>query len=179
MHDLDRDATHAQVQEDGGLSYSYAFLVIASCGIATLGLMLNSAAVIIGAMLIAPLMGPIVLLGFAIAETDVEKAIRSAKALLVGVAGALTISVVIVKLSPYIPPTPEILARTNPNLFDLLVAVLSGMVAGYAVTNHKIGTVAGVPIARPYPDAAAGGIRIRPGDGQHPRFPGCVFPVSH
>lgn len=147
MRDLDREGTQRQVLEDGGLSYSYVFLVISSCGIATLGLMLNSAAVIIGAMLVAPLMGPIVLLGFAIAETDVEKIVRSAKALLVGVLSALAISVVIVKLSPYIPPTPEILARTNPNLFDLLVAVLSGMVAGYAVTHRKIGTVAGVAIA--------------------------------
>ncbi|HRH80162.1 MAG TPA: DUF389 domain-containing protein [Thiobacillaceae bacterium] len=147
MRDLDRDATEEQVRADGGLTYSFAFLVVASCGIATLGLMLNSAAVIIGAMLVAPLMGPIVLLGFSIAETDVQLAKRSALALAVGVLGALSISFVIVKLAPYIPPTPEILARTNPNLFDLLVAVLSGMVAGYAVTHRKIGTVAGVAIA--------------------------------
>lgn len=165
MRDLERDATNEQVNEDGGLSYAYAFLVVTSCGIATLGLMLNSAAVIIGAMLVAPLMGPIVLLGFAIAETDVEKAIRSAKALAVGVAAALTISVIIVKLSPYIPPTPEILARTNPNLFDLLVAVLSGMVAGYAVTHRKIGTVAGVAIATALmPPLAASGYGLAMGD---------------
>lgn len=165
MRDLDRDATNAQVQADGGLSYSYAFLVATSCGIATLGLMLNSAAVIIGAMLVAPLMGPIVLLGFAIARTDVELVIRSAKAMVVGVLAALAISVVIVKLSPYIPPTPEILARTNPNLFDLLVAVLSGMVAGYAVTHRKIGTVAGVAIATALmPPLAASGYGLATGD---------------
>ncbi|BCB27425.1 hypothetical protein SKTS_23110 [Sulfurimicrobium lacus] len=102
---------------------------------------------IIGAMLIAPLMGPIVLLGFAIAETDVLRAIRSGKAIVAGVLGALVISAVIVKLSPYISPTPEIMARTNPNLFDLLVAVCSGMVAGYAVMRQQIGAVAGVAIA--------------------------------
>lgn len=165
MRGLDREATCEQVLEDGGLSYSYAFLVVASCGIATLGLMLNSAAVIIGAMLVAPLMGPIVLLGFAIAATDVEKAIRSAKALFVGVVAALAISVAIVKLSPYIPATPEILARTNPNLFDLLVAVLSGMVAGYAVTHQKIGTVAGVAIATALmPPLAASGYGLAVGD---------------
>ncbi len=165
MRDLDRDATNEQVQEDGGLSYSYAFLVVTSCGIATLGLMLNSAAVIIGAMLVAPLMGPIVLLGFAIARTDVELVIRSAKAMAVGVLAALAISVIIVKLSPFIPPTPEILARTNPNLFDLLVAVLSGMVAGYAVTHRKIGTVAGVAIATALmPPLAASGYGLATGD---------------
>ncbi|MFA5082625.1 MAG: DUF389 domain-containing protein [Hydrogenophilaceae bacterium] len=165
MRDLDRDATNQQVQEDGGLSYSYAFLVVTSCGIATLGLMLNSAAVIIGAMLVAPLMGPIVLLGFAIARTDVELVMRSTKAMVVGVLAALAVSVVIVKLSPYIPPTPEILARTNPNLFDLLVAVLSGMVAGYAVTHRKIGTVAGVAIATALmPPLAASGYGLATGD---------------
>jgi uncharacterized hydrophobic protein (TIGR00271 family) len=165
MRHLDREATQTQVLAEGGLSYSYAFLVVTACGIATLGLMLNSVAVIIGAMLVAPLMGPIVLLGFAIAETNVEKAIRSGKALLVGVAGALTISVLIVTLSPYIPPTPEILARTSPNLFDLLVAVLSGMVAGYAVTNRKIGAVAGVAIATALmPPLAASGYGLAMGE---------------
>ena len=165
MRHLDREATHAEVLADGGLSYSYAFLVVTACGIATLGLMLNSVAVIIGAMLVAPLMGPIVLLGFAIAETNVEKAIRSGKALLVGVVGALAISVLIVTLSPYIPPTPEILARTSPNLFDLLVAVLSGMVAGYAVTNRKIGAVAGVAIATALmPPLAASGYGLAMGE---------------
>jgi uncharacterized hydrophobic protein (TIGR00271 family) len=165
MRDLNRDATIEQVHEEGGLSYSYAFLVITSCGIATLGLMLNSAAVIIGAMLVAPLMGPIVLLGFAIAATDVEKGVRSAKALAVGVAAALAISVIIVTLSPYIPPTPEILARSNPNLFDLVVAVLSGMVAGYAVTHHKIGAVAGVAIATALmPPLAASGYGLAVSD---------------
>lgn len=147
LRDIDRDATRQQVFEEGGLSYSYVFLVFVSCAIATLGLMLNSVAVIIGAMLIAPLMGPIVLLGFAIAETDVLQAIRSGKAIAVGVLGALATSVAIVKLSPYISPTPEIMARTNPNLFDLLVAVCSGMVAGYAVMRRQIGAVAGVAIA--------------------------------
>jgi len=147
LRNIDRDATREQVFEDGGISYSYVFLVFASSAIATLGLLLNSVAVIIGAMLIAPLMGPIVLLGLAIAETDVLQAIRSGKAIAAGLLGALITSVVIVKLSPYISPTPEILARTNPNLFDLLVAVCSGLVAGYAVVRRQIGAVAGVAIA--------------------------------
>ncbi len=165
MRDLDREATEEQIREDGGLTYSFLFLVVASCGIATLGLMLNSAAVIIGAMLVAPLMGPIVLLGFSIAETNVELAKRSALALAVGVLGALSISFAIVNLAPYIPATPETLARTNPNLFDLLVAVLSGMVAGYAVTHRKIGTVAGVAIATALmPPLAASGYGLAMGE---------------
>lgn len=147
MTGLEREVTETQVMEDGELGHSFVFLVATSCCIATLGLLLNSAAVIIGAMLVAPLMGPIVLLGFSIAKTDVELAVRGGKAMLVGVFGALATSWLIVKVSPYIPPTAEILARTNPNLFDLLVAVASGLVAGYAVIRRRIGTVAGVAIA--------------------------------
>lgn len=165
MTGLEREATESQVIEDGQISYSFFFLVIASCSIATLGLMLNSAAVIIGAMLVAPLMGPIVLLGFCIAKTDVELAVHGSKAMLVGIVGALGTSWLIVTISPYIPPTPEILARTNPNLFDLLVAVMSGLVAGYAVIRRKIGTVAGVAIATALmPPLAASGYGLSIGD---------------
>ncbi|MFZ5661061.1 MAG: DUF389 domain-containing protein [Pseudomonadota bacterium] len=144
---VDQAAVLEQMTAQGGLSHGYFFLVFASCGIATLGLLLSSPAVVIGAMLVAPLMGPIVLFGFAIAKTDVVLAKRSALALAFGVLGALLASILIVKLSPFIPPTPEILARTQPNLFDLLVAIFSGLVAGYAVIRRQGGAIAGVAIA--------------------------------
>lgn len=144
---VEHDAVLEQVAAQGGLSHSYFFLVFASCGIATLGLLLSSPAVVIGAMLVAPLMGPITLLGFGIAKTDVRMARRSAWALLWGVLGALLASMLIVGFAPFIPPTPEILARTRPNLFDLLVAVLSGMVAGFAMIRRQNAAIAGVAIA--------------------------------
>lgn len=131
----------------GMLGPAFVFLVVASCAIATLGLLLNSVAVIIGAMLIAPLMGPIILLGFSIAMTDIGHGIKAAKALVVGVVVAVFTSYAIVKLAPFIAPTPEIISRTQPNLFDLLVAVVSGMAGGYAVVRREVGTVAGVAIA--------------------------------
>lgn len=131
----------------GSLTPAFVFLVVISCAIATLGLLLNSVAVIIGAMLVAPLMGPIVSLGFAVASTDIKLGIQAAKALLIGIVMALVTSYTIVKLSPFIAPTTEILARTQPNLFDLLVAVLSGLAGGYAIVRREIGTVAGVAIA--------------------------------
>ena len=137
----------ADVEKNGGLSYPFVFLTLASCAIATLGLLLNSTAVIIGAMLIAPLMGPIVLFGFSISHTDAAMAARSGLALLVGVLVALATSAVIVELAPFIPATPEILARTSPNLFDLLIAVFSGLAAGYAIIRGQGGVVTGVAIA--------------------------------
>lgn len=144
---IEPERIQAEVEKNGRLSYPLVFLTLASCAIATLGLLLNSVAVIIGAMLIAPLMGPIVLFGFSIAHTDTAMAARGGLALLVGVAGALATAIVIVKLAPFIPPTPEILARTNPNLFDLLIAVFSGLAAGYAIIRGQGGVVVGVAIA--------------------------------
>lgn len=144
---IDAGRIQAEVEKNGRLSYPLVFLTLASCAIATLGLLLNSVAVIIGAMLIAPLMGPIVLFGFSIAHTNTAMAARGGLALLIGVAGALATAIVIVKLAPFIPPTPEILARTSPNLFDLLIAVFSGLAAGYAIIRGQSGVVVGVAIA--------------------------------
>lgn len=144
---VDRPEAERYVLSIGALTPAFVFLVVASCAIATLGLLLNSVAVIIGAMLIAPLMGPIILLGFAVARTDIGHGIQAGKALVVGVLTALASSYAIVSLAPFIAPTPEILARTQPNLFDLLVAVVSGMAGGYAVVRREVGTVAGVAIA--------------------------------
>jgi uncharacterized hydrophobic protein (TIGR00271 family) len=165
MIGIDREETSRHVQKMGELTPAYLFLVMTSCSIATLGLLLNSVAVIIGAMLIAPLMGPIILLGFAVARTDIEQGILAAKTLLVGVLVALASSWAIVTLSPFIAPTPEILARTQPNLFDLLVAVLSGLAGGYAVVRREVGTVAGVAIATALmPPLATAGYGLASGD---------------
>lgn len=144
---IDRREAEKYVLSIGALTPAFVFLVVASSAIATLGLLLNSVAVIIGAMLIAPLMGPIILLGFSIARTDIVHGVHAAKSLVVGILVALASAYVIVKLSPFIAPTAEILARTQPNLFDLLVAVVSGMAGGYAVVRREVGTVAGVAIA--------------------------------
>lgn len=174
LRGINRSEAEHRVIVGGRLSPSFAFLVVTSCAIATLGLLLNSVAVIIGAMLIAPLMGPIVLLGFAIAMTDVTHGISATKALVIGVAIALLTSFIIVKLAPFIPPTPEILARTQPNAFDLLVAVIAGLVGGYAMVRSEAGTVAGVAISTALmpPLASAGyGLAIHSG----PIFQGAFF----
>ncbi len=144
---VDRAAVERAMQENGELTPAFVFLVFVSCAIATLGLLLDSAAVVIGAMLIAPLMGPINLLGYAIAKTDPVSGRRAALALSFGVAAALVTSYSIVTISPFIPPTAQILARTNPNFFDLLVAVFSGLVAGFSIIRAQGGTFAGVAIA--------------------------------
>ena len=144
---VDRIAVLEHVHEGGELGPRYAFMVVMSCGIAALGLLQDSAAVIIGAMLISPLMGPIINLGMGLATFDLRTVRESLRTLGAGVALALAIAIPLVWLSPLQEATGEILARTRPTFFDLLVAVLSGLAGAYATITRKGETIVGVAIA--------------------------------
>ncbi len=124
---VDQAAVEAAVYESGGLSGRYLMMTVISAAIAALGLMLSSPAVVIGAMLVSPMMGPIVALGFSVALLDWARLKQSLTCLAVGVAVALTVAILLTLLSPLKEPTSEILARTRPNFFDLLIAVFSGV----------------------------------------------------
>ena len=137
----------AHVADESTLWPRYAFMALMSAGIAMLGLLQNSVAVIIGAMLISPLMGPIVGMGISLAVFDIRALRLALKTLAVGIALALLIAIVIVAISPLQQPTPEILSRTEPNLFDLLIAILSGLAGAYATITRKGETIVGVAIA--------------------------------
>jgi len=108
-------------------SLTYWLELLFSAGIATMGLVLNSPAVVIGAMLISPLMGPILAVGLALAAADIYLGIKSVVTVLTSVAVSLALSALIVWLLPFHSPTAEVLARTQPNLLDLGVALLSGL----------------------------------------------------
>lgn len=144
---IDHAKVLTEVEDEGSFGGRYVFMVVMSSAIATLGLLLSSPAVIIGAMLISPLMGPIMLLGFSLCVLDFDSMKRSLVAIAAGAAGALAIAILIVMFSPLREATPEILARTRPNLFDLLVAIFSGLAGGYSVINRKGATIVGVAIA--------------------------------
>lgn len=135
------------VHEEGALSGRYIFMNIMSCGIAILGLLLSSPAVIIGAMLISPLMGPIMLMGFSLAILDLSALRQAVISLAAGTLVSLATAFLIVFVSPLTEITTEILARARPNFFDLLVAVFSGLAGGYAVIHRKGETIVGVAIA--------------------------------
>jgi uncharacterized hydrophobic protein (TIGR00271 family) len=144
---IDHKAVVDHACEEGQISGRYAFMAVMSCAIATLGLLLSSPAVIIGAMLISPLMGPIMLMGFSLSILDLAALRRAIFTMALGVVAAVTISFLIVRLSPLTEITPEIIARTRPNFFDLLVAIFSGLAGGYAVIQRKGETIVGVAIA--------------------------------
>jgi uncharacterized hydrophobic protein (TIGR00271 family) len=125
---------YAQIFEAAEVtSLNYWLELVFSAGIATLGLVLNSPAVVIGAMLISPLMGPILAAGLALAAGDLYLGVKSAVNLLASMAGAVGFSAAIVWLLPFHAPTAEILSRTQPNLLDLGVAIFSGLAGSVVV----------------------------------------------
>ncbi len=134
-------------REDCTLSARYLFMIAMSAGIAILGMLLSSPAVVIGAMLLSPLMGPIMGLGFALAIGDYSWMRQSVRSLLWGTAIGIGLCALIVFLSPLQTVTPEIAARTKPNLFDLLVALFSALAGAYAMIRGREGTIVGVAIA--------------------------------
>lgn len=137
----------ARVAEDAGWSPRFAFMTVMSAGIAVLGLLQSSPAVVIGAMLISPLMGPIMGLGFSLALFDFPAVKRSATTLVVASAFAVAFTALIVLCSPLKAATGEILARTRPSLFDLLVALFSALAGAFALIRGGGGTIVGVAIA--------------------------------
>ena len=144
---VDHPLVLERVHADSHWSARFAFMIAMSAGIAILGLLLSSPAVIIGAMLISPLMGPIIGLGFALATLDWLEVRRSLIALGGGTLLAVGFTAGVVVLSPLQDITPEILARTRPNLFDLLVAIFSALAGGYATVRGRGETIVGVAIA--------------------------------
>lgn len=153
------------VYQDSGWSSHFAVMTLLSAGIAVLGLLLASPAVVIGAMLISPLMGPIIGLGFGIATFDWQEIRRTLVPLVAGVALAVIFCAVIVWLSPLQTITSEITARTRPNLFDLLIALFSGLAGTYAVIRGRHGAIVGVAIATALmPPLAVMGFGVATGD---------------
>lgn len=127
-----------------------ANLWILACAIAvaSIGLNVNSTAVIIGAMLISPLMGPIVGAGFGLGTYDFDLLKKSLKNLLIATIAGLVVSTIYFYISPFKEAQPELLSRTSPNFYDLLIAFFGGLVGVIAITRVEKGNpIPGVAIA--------------------------------
>lgn len=124
---------------------SYWMQILFSAGIATLGLVLNSPAVIIGAMLISPLMGSILANGLALAAGDLVLGVRAVLNLVLSCAVAVVFAVLLVGLLPFKEITAEIAARTQPNTLDFVVAIFSGAIGSVALCREAKGIVTSIP----------------------------------
>jgi uncharacterized hydrophobic protein (TIGR00271 family) len=126
----------------------YFIMIAVSAFIATFGLFLDSVAVIIGAMLIAPLMSPVLATGLAVAHGDPKFLRRALEAVAKGTVVAVVCAAVTAIISPELAPGKEILIRTKPNLFDLAVAFASGVAGAYTFSSkHLSAALPGVAIA--------------------------------
>jgi len=132
------------------ISFRGSNLWILACAIvvASIGLNVNSTAVIIGAMLISPLMGPIIGAGFGLGIYDFNLLKRSLKNLLIATVVGLLVSTLYFYVSPFKETQPELLSRTSPNIYDILIAFFGGLVGAIAITRVEKGNpIPGVAIA--------------------------------
>lgn len=140
------------MRRDAKATIDYYVLMLLATTIAYLGLLLNSGAVIIGAMLIAPLMSPILAMAHGIVQGN-SKLLRQAanttfNGVLVSVGTAVIFTFGLTAVSFPIPATTEILSRTSPNILDMMVALASGAAAAYAVSRKEVASaLPGVAIA--------------------------------
>jgi uncharacterized hydrophobic protein (TIGR00271 family) len=147
---------------------NYFVLTILASLIATMGLLLNSPAVVIGAMLVAPLMSPIMGFSLGVIVGDVRLIRLSVEAVLKGFVLAIIISAFAALFSPFKTLTGEIIARTQPTLLDMAVALASGMAGSYALARKGIGAaLPGVAIAAALmPPLSVVGIGLAVGEAQ-------------
>ena len=124
------------------------WILVCSIFIASIGLNMNSTAVIIGAMLISPLMGPILGMGFSLGTSDFETFLRSIKSFATAASISIITSAFFFWISPIDDPTEELMARTQPTILDAMIAAfggLAGIIAGSR--KEKSNVIPGVAIA--------------------------------
>lgn len=174
----DKELTLQRVRNN--ISFSGANFWILACAIfiASVGLNVNSTAVIIGAMLISPLMGPIVASGFALGTYDFDLLKKALKNLLIATVASLMVSALYFYISPFKDVHSELLARTSPNIFDIFIAFFGGLVGVIAVTRVEKGNpIPGVAIATALmPPLCTAGYGLATGQFQY--FLGAFFLYS-
>ncbi|WP_374661736.1 DUF389 domain-containing protein [Inhella sp.] len=147
--DLDRpEQIDADIRDGVAAVGTNLWVLMLAILIASIGLNVNSTAVIIGAMLISPLMGPIIGIGYALAIRDFELLRQAGRNLAVFTVISLATSTLYFTLSPLHLPGSELLARTTPTLWDVLIAFFGGCAGIIALTRHSFTNVLpGVAIA--------------------------------
>ena len=140
--ETDKDQTIADIKKDIAFKGHTAWILIFAVFIASIGLNVSSTAVVIGAMLISPLMGPILGIGLSLAIYDIDTLKRSLVNLGVMVGLSVFTAFLYFKLSPLTEETPELVARKAPIILDVLIAIFGGF--ALIVARSKKGTMASV-----------------------------------
>src|SRR5210317_646702 len=137
-----------QLEQGAQGNIDFIMMMVLSTSLASLGLLADSTAVVIGAMLVAPLMGPLVAAGHSLVQANLSLFRRSLGVAGIGLGIGFAASLIFGALNPGFEPTLEIEARGTPDLLDLGIAFFSGMTAAYATGRSNVmTTIAGVAIA--------------------------------
>ena len=140
--DTDRDATIQAIKGDIPFKGATAWILVCSIFVASIGLNANSTAVVIGAMLISPLMGPILGVGLSIAINDIDTLKRSLINLATMIVLSLLTAFLFFWLFPLSEDTSELLGRVQPDIRDVLIAFFGGL--ALIIARTKRGTIASV-----------------------------------
>ncbi|HOY32904.1 MAG TPA: DUF389 domain-containing protein [Bacteroidales bacterium] len=144
----DQDGVYEEIQKGIVFRGTNLWILIFAIIVASVGLNMNSTAVIIGAMLISPLMGPINGMGYSIATYDFELFRKSIKNYTFAILASLVASTAYFALSPVSTAHSELLARTSPTIYDVLIALFGGLAGIVAISSRQKGNVIpGVAIA--------------------------------
>jgi uncharacterized hydrophobic protein (TIGR00271 family) len=146
--EVDKEATIKVIKREIDFKGFNIWILIFSIIIASIGLNTDSTAVIIGAMLISPLMGPIMGMGLSLGTNDWETLVRSFKSFVITVGVSLVTSTLYFSISPFGEAGDEILGRTHPELRDVFIAIFGGLAGIMASSRNKVSNVIpGVAIA--------------------------------
>jgi uncharacterized hydrophobic protein (TIGR00271 family) len=158
---------YKEIRDGAEPKVDFFVMIALSAAIASFGLLLNSPAVIIGAMLVAPLMAAVFGLSLGIVRGDLRLLRRAASATLRGMLLAIALGIVLTATIPAATPGSEIMSRTQPNLLDLGVALASGAAGAYAFCRKEVSAaLPGVAIAAALvPPLAVIGIGVTLGRG--------------
>ncbi|WP_452221500.1 DUF389 domain-containing protein [Lacinutrix salivirga] len=140
--DTDRDATIEAIKADIPFKGATAWILVCSIFVASVGLNANSTAVVIGAMLISPLMGPILGVGLSIAINDIDTLKRSFINLAIMIVLSLLTAFLFFRFFPLSEDTSELLGRVKPDIRDVLIAFFGGL--ALIIARTKKGTIASV-----------------------------------
>ena len=162
---LDRESRvtiYEGIEVNSRWSFDFVALICFSTALAALGLMLNSSAVIIGAMLVAPLMTPILGAALSLIQGNRVLMLDCAKSLIYGYFSALTLGVLLGVFGNLYGVTDQMQSRSEPGVPDLLIALISGMAAAYCYSRPRlVSALAGVAIsAALVPPIATAGIAV-------------------
>ena len=144
---ISREELYSDVTEMTSINTTFLSLVIISAVVAAIGLFTNNVAVIIGAMVIAPMLGPNVAFSLGTALGDRELTWKSQKANLLGIGVAIFCAIMMGLIFNIDPDTPEIVARTSPNLPDVILALASGTAGVLSITVGVATALVGVMVA--------------------------------